>query len=1033
MTLPIYLFLPGGMFMTALVIRLLGEFSFVHNGAEVMGLHGDRVQSLLAWLLLHQDAPQSRQHLAFLFWPDSAESQARTNLRNLLHTLRQNLPEAEHFLSATNLTLQWQGAGVFLDVDEFRKQSAAAQGAQRAGDNDAARRAWETAIAAYRGELLPGNYDDWIIPEREDLRQEYDRALEGLILLLEQMSDLREALRYSQQRLLQDPLNEAAYVGQMRLYAALGDRAGIRRVYEQAATLLRRELDVEPAPSTQQAYADYLRAASDAGQTQPPLPVQALSETPNPVPARRAVGLPTATIPFVGREKEQAEVAELLADSNCRLATIVGPGGMGKTRLATQVARGHASVFRDGVVFVGLSGVTDPGLLGTAIAENLADFRPGVGRREEQLLDFLAEREMLLILDNFEQLVDGADFLSQILDAAPEVKLLVTSRIRLQLAEEWVYDLDRLPLPPADEEGWETNSAAQLFVQSARRVRAGFAPNASEREIIGHICALVEGLPLALVLAGAWVRMLPPAEIAQEIERDLAFLESDQRNAPERHRSLSAVFDYSWRLLAEEERAVLRRLAVFRRGATRTAAEAVAGATLPILSTLVDNSLLRREENGRYFLHEVIRQFALQKLAAAGEDQCIRDRHLAWFVEQAEAMDDRLYRRTEKQEAALFDAEQPNLRAALSWGFFQADQPPMTEGLQPSAPDARAWLGVRLAAALARLWYIRSQFHEGYGWLHRARRLLAVGEEAPEATSHLRGRVLYGVGDLLGAIGDSQHALPLLLESVALLRESGDHVRLVHGLHRTAEVGSNRPRCEVEGWLEESLTLARQLENPWLLGRTLFQFSMAAQTWGDIDRAIRFGSEALNILRGQGATGSVVAQTNILAQLALAQGETQRAIALLEEMLELCRSGGTSLGSQAWTVRNLGFAYQSAGDLARAGECYQESLEMRQRLGQLPGVAWSMEGLAEVALLQGKVRRAVRLWAAAERLRRESHDSLTERETERLSVWLGQAQTALGEESYVAAWSSGGSMDLEQAVAYAQRDADSPELKIERR
>jgi predicted ATPase/DNA-binding SARP family transcriptional activator len=1027
--------------MEPLSIRLLGEFSFLYRGAEVLGLHGDRVQSLLAWLLLHPDAPQSRQHLAFLFWPDSPESQARTNLRNLLHTLRQHLPEPERFLATTNLTLQWQGNGVLLDVDEFRRHCAAAEDAQKAGDLPAARAAWEQAVAAYRGELLPGNYDDWIIPVREELRDEYDRALERLMYLVEEMGDLREALRYSQQRLLQDPLNEAAYVAQMRLYAALGDRAGIRRVYEQAASLLRRELDVEPAPSTQQAYADYLRAAPEAAAPSSSLrapltaPLSAPLSAPPPTsppgsappegsPAlstRRAVGLPVWATAFVGREREQAELAQLLADPNCRLITIVGPGGMGKTRLATQAARGHASVFRDGVAFVGLSGVTDPSMLGTAIAENLADFRAGAGRREEQLLDFLAEREVLLVLDNFEQLVEGADLLSRILDAAPEVKLLVTSRVRLQLAEEWVYDLDRLPLPPDDAEGWETNSAAQLFLQSARRVRAGFAPGPADRQIISRICALVDGLPLALVLAGAWVRLLPPAEIAQEIERNLAFLESDQRNAPERHRSLTTVFEHSWQLLAEEERRVLRRLAVFRRGADRRAAESVAGATLATLATLVDNSLLRRDENGRYTLHEVIRQFGLQKLEAAGEGQTIRDRHLAWFVEQVEAMDEGIYQRTEREEMARFDAEQANLRAALSWGFFQADQPPLAEGMQASPPDDRGWLGVRLAAGLARFWYIRSQFHEGYGWLHRARRLLEADASAPrpKADGHLAGRVLYGVGDLLAAIGDSQHALPLLLRSVELLRQSGDQVRLVHALHRMAEAGSIRSRAEVEAWLEESLALARSLDNGWLLGRTLFQFSMAAQTWGEIDRALAYGSEALAILRGEGATGSVVAQTNILAQLTLAQGKGQQAIGLLEEALALCRAGGSSLGNQAWTIRNLGYAYQSVGDFEQAVDCYRESLEMRHQLGQLPGVAWSMEGLGEIALLQGQAKRAVHLWAVASRLRRESHDQLTDLEAARFQKWNEKALAELGEEGHKQAWAAGDSLSLGQAVAYA--------------
>lgn len=1003
--------------MSQLSIRLLGEFSFVYDGAEVQGLHGERVQSLLAWLLLHQDAPQSRQHLAFLFWPDSPESQARTNLRNLLHTLRQHLPDADRLLSVTNLTLQWRGGGdIRLDVADFRHLCAQADTAQSRGDLALARHCRAEAVAAYGGELLPGNYDDWIIPEREGLRDEHDRALEGLITLLEGMGDLREALRYSQQRLLQDPLNEAAYVAQMRLHAGLGDRAGIRRVYEQCAALLRRELDVEPAPATQSAYADYLRAAP-AGVTAQPLPAAPAEPPPAPAAAPRAVGLPHFPIAFVGREEEQASLAELLADPACRLVTIVGPGGMGKTRLATQAARGHVSVFGDGVAFVELAGVTDPGLLGTVIAENLAGFRPGAGRREEQLLDFLAGQEMLLVLDNFEQLVEGANFLGRILAHAPRVKVLVTSRVRLQLAEEWVYDLERLPLPPADEEGWAASSAAQLFVQSARRVRAGFAPGPAEREAISRICALVDGLPLALVLAGAWVRILSPGEIAQEIEANLAFLESDQRNAPERHRSLTTVFEHSWRLLTSQQRRALQRLAVFRRGAERKAAEAVAGADLATLSALVDNSLLRREENGRYGLHEVVRQFALQRLESAGETALIRHRHLAWFVELAERLDDQLYQHTETEELNQFNAEQQNLRAALSWGFFQADQPPKEPLVRPAALDECHLLGVRLAAGLARYWYIRSQFHEGHAWLNRAREWLEADSRGA-VDSHLRARVLYGAGDHLGAIGDLHNSLPLLLESVALLRQSDDPTRLVHALHRTAEVGSDRPRAEVEGWLEESLALARRLNNRWLIGRSLFQLSMAAQTWGEIDRAVAFGREALAILRGQTATGSVIAQLNILAQLTIAQGDTARALALLEEAMELCQRIG-SHGNRAWTLRNLGYAHQAAGAYEQAATYYRESLEARQRLGQTPGIAWALEGLAEIALLTGRAERAVCLWAAAERLRQESRGQLTPREQARLEEWMDRARGELGEVAYAHGWTSGGTLTVEEAVAFA--------------
>jgi len=455
----------------------------------------------------------------------------------------------------------------------------------------------------------------------------------------------------------------------------------------------------------------------------------------------------------------------------------------------------------------------------------------------------------------------------------------------------------------------------------------------------------------------------------------------------------------------------------------------VAGATLTTLATLVDNSLLRRDENGRYSLHEVIRQFSLQKLEVAGEAALVRDRHLAWFADRAEALDAELFRQPEGENVVHFAADLHNLRAALSWAYFRADQPPLVESLQSPTLDESLHLGVVLTAALGRFWYMRSNFQEGYSWLRRALRLLDTNPTRPVAP-HLRARVLFGVGDLLGAIGDLKHSLPLLLQSVDMLRQSGDQLRLIHALHRTTEVGSSRPRAEVEGWLEESLALTRGLDNTWLLGRTLFQLSMAAQTWGEIERAVAFGQEALPILRGQKAIGSVIAQLNILAQLAIAQGDAPQAIDLLEEALGLSRTRVASLGSQAWTVRNLGFAYQSAGDFEKAMACYGESLEMRQRLGQLPGVAWSLEGLGEIALLQGEAGRAVRLWAAASRLRRESHDQLTDLEAARFRKWNEKALVELGEEEHKQAWAAGDSLTLEQAVADAQGHRSGRKLSV---
>ena len=649
---------------STLTIQLLGEFRILCNGKSLAGISADRPQSLLAYLLLHRNAPQPRQHLAFLLWPDSSEAQARTNLRNLLFSLRKALPDADSFIASDTLTIQWRADAPFhLDVARFE------EALQRAGKgiDAAARRALEEAVASYTGDLLPGNYDDWIAPLRAELRQRFLDALMRLIDLLEAGGDYRAAISANQRLIAQDPINERAYVQLMRLYALSGDRAGVRHVYQQCVAALERELEVGPSPSTTKAYEQLLRlqpqaAASAAVTSARPLVEESMvSATAQPTTAPRVALQPKPlqppSTPFLGRQTELAAIEGHLRDPHCRLLTLVGLGGIGKTRLALHVAAQSRARFPDGIAFVPLAGVQDSTLIWQAIADALNLPLTSSSLPMQTVLHGLTDVSMLVVLDNMEQLLADVTPITELLAGAPSIKIVATSRERLNLLEEWVFAVTGLASSERPSSPLEESAATALFLQTARRTQSGFSPNAGDATAIRHICKLVDGMPLGIELAAAWVNMLSPAEIADEIERNLDFLATPARNVPERHRTMRAVFDQSWKLLTPTEQRLFRQLSVFRGGFVRPMAQRVADANLASLASLVDKSLLRWAANGRYELHERVRQYAYHKLHAAGEAEATHDRHLAalgeieqrlrhdiYSAEQAKALDETLRR-----------------------------------------------------------------------------------------------------------------------------------------------------------------------------------------------------------------------------------------------------------------------------------------------------------------------------------------------------------------------------------------------------
>lgn len=1000
--------------MALLQVQLLGDFRLSYAGETLTTLNAERPQSLLAYLLLHRHAPQPRHYLAFQLWPDSSESQARSNLRNLLHSLRHTLPNADTFLLTDAQTLQWNPQAPFtLDVADFEKALTCAE---QTSDPAAVRRYLEEAITAYGGDLLPGNYDDWLSGRREELRRQQIDALHKLIRLLEQAGDYRTALRYTQRLLQQDVLDEASYVLQMRLYAFLGERAAIRRVYQSCVEVLARELEVDPSPTTQAAYEQYLRLPSLALPTALPDRTALAAGTPDATPSavtaesmapeqpcpllvNRPRALPTPRTTFLGRRRELAEIALRLADSACRLITVTGPGGVGKTRLALESAKGHQPVFADGVAFVPLAPLEAVEQIITALADALNLTSQEMATPKEQILYYLRPKTMLLVLDNFEHLLDGTELLSTILDEAAGLKLLVTSRERLNLQEEWIFELGGLPVLAEQTAYGEEQASVALFLQSAQRVRPDFSPTPADQEAIRQICQLVDGMPLGIELAATWVRILACPEIVHEIQRSLDFLSTTLRNLPARHRSLRAVFDQSWGLMTAQEQQVFRQLACFRGGFTRAAAEQVVGATLPMLATLADKSLLQQMSSGRFGLHQLLHHYAQERLEEAGETATTRQQHLCFFLAYAEG-DGPTYVRSPAWLAQIA-AEYENLWMALQW----------------AATGGTVESGLRLAFSLHVYWEMRGYWREEYEWLTR---LLALPTAGPPTL--IRARVLTHAGKSAQHLVDAATAVGYYTTSLAIARQHQSVPDMVMALIGLGD--SQQEHAVARTYYTESLALSRDVGFREGEARALTCLGHLASGAGDYAGATALYQEALAI---QQALGDQLAATGLLRNLgigAFTQQAYQQAETIYEECLRTYRTLGNQPGVVA-VLNDLADVALAYGNYEKANLLYGESLSRAYELGSKWNIAWSFESLARVAVSEEAYARAAFLFGAAEHLfqhisARLRLDDMTEHE--RL---VAIVRANLPPQTFAAQRQQGAHAPIEQAMTCALESSNT--------
>lgn len=951
--------------------RTLGTFAVWRDGELIPAERWTRrkVSALFKCLLAAPGHRLHRDQLVDLLWPEARPSAGALSLRVTLHLLRQVVDGA-----AAISHLRWTGdvlellpggdggPGVdWLDAGAFKDAAIAALGQQD-------RAACRAALDLYTGEYLPDDrYEPWATDQRDYLRQQNHAVLFHLGTLCARQGDMAEAERWLAALLAADPCHERAARALMRILQATGRRSDALRVYAALAAALHAEVGAEPDART-----EALRAGLTADGAAQATRRDEKRAAPAP-PLRPAPGLSAPLSSFVGRERELADLIALLEQE--RLVTLIGPGGIGKTRLALQVAARVAHTY-DAVLVVELATVSNGPEVEQAVAATL-------GLREEPgqpllqtLTAALAQGRTLLVLDNCEHLTGScADLAAAIIPSCEGLRLLLTSREPLALQGEARWSVPPLSLPEDGRlpplEKLADYAAVRLFLTRGRAVRPDFALTEENAWAIAHICRGLDGLPLALEMAAARMSTLSVHEIAHRLGDRFRLLRGETRATPPRHQTMRAAIDWSWDLLADPERSLLARLSIFAGGWTLAAAEMVAAggaiqvdAILDLLAGLIRKSMIRMEEHGaeaRYAILQIVRQYAGERLAASGEEAELRARHRAWCRHEAEQAERALQGPDQAQWLARLEREHDNFRAALA----TADQDVASSSGDGEAP-AGGHTDLRLAAALWRFWLLRGHLTEGRRWLEAA--LLqnpTPADDTPGPHRVLRARALFGAGALAGAQGDYEREETLYRASLALWRAEGDRRGEALALKGLGDVAYDRGEVpQARSLYEESLALRRAIGDSDGIAEGLLRLGNVACGQGNYERAAEMLSESVRLWRRIGNRSQTAAALNSLGVVRRQQGRITEALALHRESLAVGRAVGY-VQSAASSLNYLGDLAALTGDHAQAIAQYEEALGLFRELGDSWGIAFSLTNLAEQARAAGDLQRALDLVAEA--------------------------------------------------------------------
>jgi predicted ATPase/DNA-binding XRE family transcriptional regulator/Tfp pilus assembly protein PilF len=766
-----------------------------------------------------------------------------------------------------------------------------------------------------------------------------------------------------------------------------------------------------------------------------------------PVTSPRS-NLPASLTSLIGREQEIASVREYLSNPSIRLVTLIGPPGIGKTRLSLEIARKALSDFSKGVFFVALAPLEEPSFVAPTIAQTLGFIETKNRSLFERLKDGIGEKQMLIVLDNVEHLIEGtATLVSDLLAVCPRLKILTTSREALRVPGEWLYPVPALSIPaetqrqPIDIETALQFAALSLFVERARAVRSDFALNVENVQAVASICTQLDGLPLAIELIAARVRLMSPQSLLSHLSEQFTQYADGMRAVSARQKTLHNAIGWSYDLLPAKEQVLFRRLAAFVGGWTLEAAQAVcsvegleANEVPDLLMHLVDKSLvIVREQDGkeRYHTLETIRQYAREKLWAAGEGEILRQRHLAYFVNLAERAEANLRAFDMVMWLDRLEAELDNIRAALVWSIES---------------DVEAEL--RLASALLWFWHIRGHKNEGIEWLERGLSMEAAGRGHEPLTPDralIRGKVLNATGFLLAMLGNYEKTVALSEEALALFRELGSRgkIGMAYALWNSADAGGNQGdlrRAKVLA--EESLTLLQEAGDKFGMAQCLNTLAWLEELKGDFDKVKTLLEESLALRKEIGDKDGIAGVLARLGTLAFWQGDLIRSVTSYEESLAVFREVGNEW-ARGYALADLALVARAQGEYGKATLMLEEGLTTGEEVGDKLRVSQSLQRLASVAQSQGDYERATRIYEETLLLAREVGEPHTianslqglgnialARGDYRQATQQFEAELFIGQEKKIR-WINAYALSRLGRVAWAQGDFELASIRLE--
>jgi predicted ATPase/DNA-binding CsgD family transcriptional regulator/transcriptional regulator with XRE-family HTH domain len=785
-----------------------------------------------------------------------------------------------------------------------------------------------------------------------------------------------------------------------------------------------------------QAFVKAARAALCPDQLAPP--TQTADQARWQLPRQRPHNLPRQATPLIGREAEVAAICGLLQHDEVQLLTLTGPGGVGKTRLALQVAAEALDDFASGVAFVALAPISDPSLVIATIAHTLG-VREASGQSLQQTLQAaLRERQLLLLLDNFEHLVAAAPLVADLLADCPQLKVLVSSRVPLHLRGEKEIPVPPLALPDLQQlpalDQLTQYAAVELFMARTRDVQPSFVVTDENARTVAEICARLDGLPLAIELAAARSKLFPPQALLTRLDHRLKLLTSGARDLPARQQTMRSTIEWSYNLLPAGEQMLFRRLAVFVGGCTLEAATEVLSFELKVmneeprqlrtqnpglsraegselktlegLAALIDNSLLRQEAslNGepRFLMYETIREYALERLEAGGEIATLWRQHATYYLTLAERAEPKLMSAEQAVWLQHLETEHDNLRAALQWSLERG-------GAEPA---------LRLGSALWRFWRLRGYLSEGRRWLEAA---LAGCPPGSSADSRLpwadaRAKALTGAGMLAHYQGAYTRAAALCGQSLTLFRQLSDRRGVAVALHGLALVARSAGNYAAAGAMyQESLAISRELGDIWGSASSLCYLGVVYIFGADYAAARPVLEESLALFKQSGDREGLAVAIHCLGVVSWGEGDNRTAWLLLTEALTIFRA----LGNRRYIAHSLsmlGRVATSGGDAATAQTLYEESLSLLIDLGDMFEVASALEGLADAAVRLEQPAWAARLLGAASTLREALGVPRAPLDAPGYERGTTAARAQLGEQAFTSAWAAGGTMTPAQAI-----------------